>query len=356
MKPYQPKKVCLAPRLSGVGGMVSFQHKITSGLEQCLIEVTQDLNDPTCDGVLVIGGTRHLGQLWRARRRGSFIVQRLDGMNWLHRRLRTGVRHFLRAEYGNLLLSFIRNHIADFIVYQSGFSQKWWENVHDPAPVPSSVVYNGVDLMQYSPLGVHTRPLEQFRVLLVEGSLMGGYEIGLEVTLKLVEGLTEALSASHSLSGSGRNPVELMVVGRATDELKNRIAQRSKVSIRWVGVVAPDQIPEVDRSAHLLYSADVNAACPNSVIEALACGLPVIAYDTGALPEMVAGVGGRVVPYGGDPWKLDTPDVQALVDAAVEILQNQEIYRQAARLRAEETFGLDKMVRGYLQAFAAGHE
>ncbi len=115
-------------------------------------------------------------------------------------------------------------------------------------------------------------------------------------------------------------------------------------------MVPGEQIPEVDRSAHLLYSADVNAACPNSVIEALACGLPVLAYDTGALPEMISGGAGRIVPYGGDPWKLDSPDLPALVEAAGDILQNQDAYRRAARVRAEQVFSLERMVQGYLDA------
>jgi len=80
------------------------------------------------------------------------------------------------------------------------------------------------------------------------------------------------------------------------------------------GLIPRDAIPALDRSAHLLYSADLNAACPNSVIEALACGLPVAGFATGALPELVTGDSGRLVPYGGDPWKLDTPAVPALVE------------------------------------------
>jgi glycosyltransferase involved in cell wall biosynthesis len=99
----------------------------------------------------------------------------------------------------------------------------------------------------------------------------------------------------------------------------------------------------------LLYSSDVNAACPNSVIEALACGLPVLSFDTGALSELVKDDAGRVVPYGGDPWRLDPPDVPALSQAALEILREQDRFRQGARRRAEEAFGLDAMLDAYLE-------
>jgi glycosyltransferase involved in cell wall biosynthesis len=104
----------------------------------------------------------------------------------------------------------------------------------------------------------------------------------------------------------------------------------------------------LDRSAHLLFSADVHPACPNSVIEALACGLPVVAFDTGSLVELVPPQAGRVVSYGGDPWKIEPPDIPALAEAAVQVLEDMPRYRQGARQRAEEAFGLDRMVEGYL--------
>jgi glycosyltransferase involved in cell wall biosynthesis len=92
----------------------------------------------------------------------------------------------------------------------------------------------------------------------------------------------------------------------------------------------------------------LNPSCPNAVIEAIACGLPVVAFDTGALPELVQSDSGRVVPYGGNPWRLEPPNLDGLAQAAAEILANQGHYRMAARARAEAMFGLDKMIEGYL--------
>ena len=115
------------------------------------------------------------------------------------------------------------------------------------------------------------------------------------------------------------------------------------------GVVQAENIPSIDNSAHLLYSSDLNAACPNSVIEAMACGLPVLAFDTGALPELVDGEAGRIVPYGGDSWKLDPPDIEGLVTGAKEIIEDQEHFRLAARALSESKFDLNKMVDAYLE-------
>lgn len=354
MRPHKPARICLVPLLSGVGGMVSFQHKLATGLAARGVEVCYELAHQAYDAVLVIGGTRQIGGLWRARRRGVPIVQRLDGMNWVHRipshegNRRTSLRHYLRAEYGNILLAFIRSRLADRIVYQSEFARRWWERIHGPAPVSNTVVHNGVDLDVYAPDGPHQRPNDRTRLLLVEGSLIGGYEMGLEVAVQLADNLAGRAAEAQSRLLPG--DVELMVVGRVSSELRARMERQAKVPLHWAGMVARENIPETDRSAHLLYSADVNASCPNSVIEALACGLPVLAFDTGALPELVTGDSGRIVPYGGDPWQLDPPDVQALSEAALEILGNPDHFRRAARARAETNFGLDEMVDGYLQA------
>ncbi len=317
--------------------MVSFQAKLAEGLVRRGIGVSYDLQAP-CDALLVIGGTRDLKGLRQVRKRGVPIVQRLNGMNWLHRRRRTGVKHFLRSEYGNLILSTIRNRLATRIVYQSEFARGWWERVYGKAGAPWRVIYNGVDLAQYTPHGPADLPQDRQRLLLVEGTLGGGYEMGLETAVRLAEGLQAEIGSK----------IELMVAGKVTPGLAESWKQRTSVALNFAGLVPRSQIPALDRSAHLLYAADINAACPNSVIEALACGLPVLSFDTGALPELVTGGAGRVVAYGGDPWKLDPPDMPRLVSGAVEILAGQERFRQAARQRAEEAFGLDAMVEAYL--------
>jgi len=302
------------------------------------MDVTHNPDDDP-DAILVIGGTRHLLPLWRAKRRGVRIVQRLDGINWVHRKRNTGLKHFLRAEYGNFILSLIRRWVATRILYQSVFSKSWWEEWYGPTRVPSTVIHNGVDLDVYSPDGAHQRPVDRYRLLVVEGSLGGGYDMGLDNAVQL----TETLEERHDF------PMELMVVGEISDEHQARVQARSKIPIIWAGKVSREQIPEIDRSAHLLFSADINPACPNSVIEALACGLPVATFDTGALNELVLGDSGRLVPYGSDLWNLEPPDIPSLAEASAEILRGQERFRKAARAQAEKELGLDKMVDAYLK-------
>jgi glycosyltransferase involved in cell wall biosynthesis len=330
-------RICITPAVDRLGGMTSFRLKFEAGLQTRGIEVTHDLSQPA-DSVLLISGTRNLLPLWKARQRGTRIVQRLDGINWVHRKRDTGLKHYLRAEYGNFILSFIRRRIATKIIYQSKFSKGWWEDWYDIPRASSTVIHNGVDLNFYSPGRTASPTYPPYKLLIVEGNLGGGYDMGLDNAVQL----TETLNIKHNLL------VELMVVGRISDEHKAQVQSRAHVPVKWMGAVARERIPEIDRSAHLLFSADLNPACPNSVIEAMACGLPVVAFDTGALNELVLNDSGRLVPYGSDPWKIEQPDIPALANAAVGILKDQERFSKNVRAQAESAFGLDKMVDSYL--------
>ena len=339
--------------MTGVGGMVSFRAKLVHGMASRGVEAIDRLRDWPYESVLVIGGTRQLPSLWRARQRGVRIVQRLDGINWIHRLIRTGWRHFFRAEYGNYMLSLIRSRIAHHIVYQSEFVRLWWDRRYGRIDTPSEVIYNGVNLDQFKPMPETNRPADMLRVLLVEGSLLGGYEFGLEMALKLVVEIAGGKNLAHSLSNV--RAIELEVIGKVDLRTWNRWdgwlrEQKTQlpVCLNWRGVLPHKRIPEALNAAHLLFSSDLNAACPNSVVEAIACGTPVIAFDTGALKELVADNAGMILPYGGDPWKLDPPDIPALAQAAKKVLNEQDNFRTRARSRAEEAFDVNQMVTHYL--------
>jgi glycosyltransferase involved in cell wall biosynthesis len=329
-------RICIVPRVEGLAGVASFRIKFEEGLRLRGLNITYDLSQQA-DAVLVLAGTRNLLPLWRARRRGTRIVQRLDGINWVHRVRWTGLRYVIRAVYGNALLSFIRNRLAGRVIYQSQFIKHWWEDWYRPARVPSSIILNGVDLNRYTPNGLHERPSQHYRLLIVEGSLVGGLD----------SGLFDAADLATTLSKKFK--IELMIVGRVDRRAKNKLKEQNAFRIQFMGAIPREQIPWLMRSSHLLFSAEVNPPCPNSVIEALACGLPVIGFDTGSLAEIVQRDAGRIVPYGGNPWKLDPPDIPALADAATEVLEDQPHFRKLAREQAESKLGLDKMVDEYLK-------
>lgn len=86
--------------------------------------------------------------------------------------------------------------------------------------------------------------------------------------------------------------------------------------------------------------------CPLVVIETLACGVPIITYDTGGIPELVRDqVDGFVFPQG---------QIDPLVTALKTVYEKRDLLRKMgaqARQSALERFTLEKMAAHYLALY-----
>jgi N-acetyl-alpha-D-glucosaminyl L-malate synthase BshA len=139
-----------------------------------------------------------------------------------------------------------------------------------------------------------------------------------------------------------RVPATLVLVGKGPDEPEVR-ALAAKLNIqkhvRFVGE-DPD-VAEHLRGAGLLLSTSEFEGFGMSVLEAMSCGVPVVATDAGGVHEVVSEACARIVAVG---------DVEGLARAAVEILRDENLGRtmgESGRRRAEEMFDVDRVVPQY---------
>jgi glycosyltransferase involved in cell wall biosynthesis len=96
----------------------------------------------------------------------------------------------------------------------------------------------------------------------------------------------------------------------------------------------------------------VNDPCPSAVIEAMACGLPVVYPRSGGTVELVGDDAGIGVPH-PDGWERDDPpSADALAAAALEVLGSLETFAAAARRRAVDRFALGPWLDRHEELFA----
>ena len=109
--------------------------------------------------------------------------------------------------------------------------------------------------------------------------------------------------------------------------------------VRYVGAVGPELRPDVLGGAvALLHLIDFEEPFGYSVVEAMACGTPVVAYRRGSMPELVEdGVTGFLVD-----------DVEQAVEAVAGV---GALDRAQIRQHAVAHFGLDRMTDEYLAAY-----
>jgi glycosyltransferase involved in cell wall biosynthesis len=80
--------------------------------------------------------------------------------------------------------------------------------------------------------------------------------------------------------------------------------------VRHLGFVPAAELPAVYRDADLLLMPSLYEGFGLPVLEAMACGTPIVASDRGSLPEVVGDAG----------LTVDPTDVDGLADAAVRVL------------------------------------
>lgn len=325
------------PHPPGAGGPGSFQTRLEAQLRVAGIETTYLSNSNVRpDVVAVIGGTRRLFSLLRLKSQGVPIIHRLDGIVWLHRARWPGLREFIGHECRNILIKVTHGYLADVVIYQSEFVREWWGRSGWRRHPNSVVVQNGVDIDKFSCCEDGADEVESVRnVICVEGNI--DYS---PYAVELLNELAERLSHKN---------IEIQLYGRFA---KKNAERQLSTRINFHGAVSRDEIHKVYRNGVYL-SLDVNAACPNTVIEAMACGVPVVGYRTGALAELVPENCGAIVDFDGNPWALDSPRVEPLYSEILNVLDNYSCFSRNARSHAEKNFDIRDVTARYMNVIEA---
>lgn len=153
----------------------------------------------------------------------------------------------------------------------------------------------------------------------------------------------EKLGNSPRYREFGDGEIRLLVFGEASPDVG-----ALGLPITHLGYVGSDQrLTEIYNAANLLLLPSIEDNQPNVMMEAMACGLPVVAFAVGGMPDVITdGVNGRLVkPY----------SVVDLADAIVDVLidpQAAAAYAASARRLMEDEANIGRGAARYEALFA----
>lgn len=290
-------------------------------------------NSPTTFSILYLGTTwlpRDLGPLLRiARRRRAPIVVNQDGVGypgWAGDQTEEVNRPLRRAVVA-----------ADHVIYQSEFSKRSADEFLAEPRGSWEILPNAVDVDRFTPAEMPA--WGGGPVLLLGGDQTQAYR--LELALRTLA----AVRSEHP-------GALLLVTGRLVIPAEPLIAELGlRDHIVLLGEYAQRDAPSIFRRAHLLLHTKVMDPCPTLVIEAMACGLPVVHAASGGTVELVGEEGGVGVPH-PDTWERDEPPApEAMADAVTRVLADLPGYSAAARARAVERFALEPWLQRHAELF-----
>jgi len=145
-------------------------------------------------------------------------------------------------------------------------------------PFPVKVIPNGVDPLAFAPEGSVERAVEnEFRILFV-GRLHSQKNVG---------ALLESAAALAALPGR-RVVVEIVGDGPERPALAKLAEQTGAACVlRWHGWLDKQQVLACYRRAHVFVNPSYYEGMPNTVLEAMACAVPVVASRIGGNEDLV---------------------------------------------------------------------
>lgn len=208
----------------------------------------------------------NLYEIYKFKLRGGKVVQRLDGIHYFSH---DGSKYKTENGY----LKDIYRYFADYVVFQSKYSKKQCFSVLGKiATDKHTVIINGVDKEIFYPKKAHRVAPKKTIKLITTGNFTS------------VDMLSPIVGALDLIQKDSPYNLHLYVIGPTAKPLRKYLERKY---ISYQGVLDPKEIAESLRKSDIFVYSKINPPCPNSVIEAVSTGIPVVGFRSGAMQELL---------------------------------------------------------------------
>lgn len=219
---------------------------------------------------------------------------------------------------------------ASYVFYQSEYCREQVYEYVGKICTPSEILYNAIDAKIFSP-SPKAREKTPETQLLVTGNF----------SLATADRLIWAIRLVSSLNSIGMAS-SLTIRGFCAKGLVNKLEHELSISqfsnkVFWGGGFSQGEAPQIYRNADIFLLFKESDSCPNTVIEAMACGCPVLYFNSGGVPELVAegGIGIEIAQENPDEM------LKEMMRGVCRINSDLDLFRAKARDRAKRRFSID---------------
>lgn len=206
-----------------------------------------------------------------------------------------------------------------------------------------TVIHNGVDNRRFFP-----DPAMRARVRRELGLADGDFSIGCVANLLPVKDHRTLLQAVSKMAEERSGPWRLWLVGEGPEraDLEALVNSSSRLQGRVCFLGASNRVTELLQAMDVFVISSIAEGINNSLLEAMATRMAVVATETGGNPEVVIdGESGLLFPV-GDAKALSAHLLCLATDPELRMQLGQQ-----ALLRVREKFSIDSMVEQYERVY-----
>lgn len=243
-------------------------------------------------------------------------VHDIDGSNWKYRMLRKVLSLLVHRYIA------VSRDLASWLSASIGISP---DRIHQ--------IYNGVDQTLFSPGPEKGAGVLPPRLVAAEGTVALG-SVGRLAEVKNQGSLLEAMYILLKRRPEWRNTLRLVLVGDGPlrEALEKQVLELGLDAVVWLAGDR-DDIPRLLHTMDIFVLPSLAEGISNTLLEAMATGLPVVATQVGGNPELVE--------HGSNGYLVPVSDVQALAQTLQALIES-----PADRIRMGEN-GLHKIRRSF---------
>lgn len=268
-----------------------------------------------------------------------------------------GFHHRIHGEHGrdvfdlhgknykyNLLRKAAKPLVGHYIAVSKDLAE-WLRHTVGVAPARISQIYNGVDVTRFHP-GSTCRTGFGPAGFADETAFVIG-SVGRMAEVKNFPIMVRAFLRLLELAPHARKEARLVIIGDGVTRstCQTLLHQANAEQYAWLPGERSD-IPQLMRDMDLFVLPSLGEGISNTILEAMASGLPIVATNVGGNPELVVdGENGSLIP---------AADEEKLAQTLLYYYQNREMglhQGQMSRKMAESRFSIPAMADRYIAAY-----